>query len=60
MHSPWVEWEWRTALDKKTLRGIQPHPLEPSDVAPPPQELEELQFGTAYEHYLMHLQTLGR
>jgi hypothetical protein len=54
--SDWVEWEWRQALAAKSLRGIQPHPLEPSDVAPPPPELAELQFGTAYECYLGTLQ----
>jgi TIR domain len=54
--SNWVEWEWRQALDAKTLRGIQPHPLEPSDLAPPPPELEDLQFGSAYECYLVTLQ----
>jgi hypothetical protein len=54
--SNWVEWEWRQALAAKTLRGIQPHPLEPSDLAPPPPELQELQFGTAYECYLVTLQ----
>ncbi len=53
--SNWVEWEWRQALAAKTLRGIQPHPLEPSDVAPPPPELADLQFGTAYESYLVSL-----
>src|SRR5207248_4014115 len=26
--SPWVDWEWRTALTAKSLAGIQPHPLE--------------------------------
>lgn len=47
--SPWVEWEWQTALEEKTIQGIQPHPLEPSDLAPPPTELEMLQFGSLYE-----------
>ena len=55
--SPWVEWEWRTALRTKGLDVIQPHPLEPSDVAPPPEELDELQFGNAYERYIMELKT---
>ena len=54
--SSWVDWEWRQALAAKTLLGIQPHPLEPSDLAPPPPELQDLQFGTAYEYYLTTLQ----
>ncbi len=55
MQSEWVDWEWRTALRKKTLRAIQPHPLEPADVAPAPAELAELQFGSAYESYVSSL-----
>jgi hypothetical protein len=55
MKSPWVEWEWRTALAAKTIDGIQPHPLEPSDLAPAPEELSALQFGTIYEWYTHHL-----
>jgi hypothetical protein len=55
MKSPWVDWEWRTALATKSITGIQPHPLEPSDLAPPPKELSALQFGTLYEWYIVHL-----
>lgn len=53
--SEWVEWEWRTALREKSIEGIQPHPLEPADVAPPPHELSSLQFGAMYEWYVRHL-----
>jgi predicted nucleotidyltransferase len=55
MKSPWVDWEWRTALAAKTITGIQPHPLEPSDLAPAPEELSDLQFGAVYEWYIAHL-----
>jgi hypothetical protein len=55
MKSPWVDWEWRTALAEKTIDGIQPHPLEPSDLAPAPKELSALQFGAMYEWYIHHL-----
>jgi len=48
--SPWVEWEWKQALQEH--KAIQPHPLEPVEVAPPPRELEQLQFGAAFELYL--------
>jgi len=54
-HSPWVEWEWKTALREKTTSGIQPHPLEPLEVAPPPEELSTLQFGAMYEWYISQL-----
>jgi len=53
--SEWVEWEWRTALKYKSLEGIQPHPLEPAELAPPPEELSDLQFGSMYEWYLTDL-----
>jgi hypothetical protein len=55
MKSAWVDWEWRTALAAKTISGIQPHPLEPSDVAPAPMELAALQFGALYEWHIVHL-----
>jgi hypothetical protein len=59
MKSKWVDWEWRTALAAKTIDGIQPHPLEPSDLAPAPKELSALQFGTMYEWYIHHLRQSG-
>jgi hypothetical protein len=55
MKSEWVDWEWRTALASKSIAGIQPHPLEPADLAPAPKELSELQFGAMYEWYILHL-----
>jgi len=55
LSSEWVDWEWRTALAEKTLDGIQPHPLEPADLAPPPPELADLQFGSLYEQMLLSL-----
>ena len=55
MASEWVGWEWRTALQEKSISGIQPHPLEPSELAPPPPELSDLQFGAMYEWYVSQL-----
>jgi hypothetical protein len=55
MKSQWVEWEWRTALATKSIARIQPHPLEPSELAPAPKELSDLQFGALYEWYIVHL-----
>jgi len=55
MLSEWVEWEWRTALEHKSLDSIQPHPLEPIELAPAPEELSDLQFGNMYEAYLTQL-----
>ena len=52
MDSEEVDWEWRRALRTKAIDCIQPHPLEPPDLAPPPEELRELQFGGMFESYL--------
>lgn len=44
--SDWVEKEWRYALERRGLGFIDPVPLEPPDVAPPPpKELSELHFN---------------
>jgi hypothetical protein len=55
--SKFVEWEWRTAYAQKGKNGIQPHPLEPTNLAPPPKELEDLQFGAAFEVYMYGLRS---
>lgn len=59
MKSEWVDWEWRTALKTKSLSAIQPHPLEPQELAPPPKELSDLQFGAMYEWYVGYLREPG-
>lgn len=46
--SPWVEWEWRTALELKGLVGIQVQALEPVSSAPPPVELSDIHFGDVF------------
>ncbi len=43
--SEWVEREWRYALEQKGLEGIEPLPIEPADVCPPPPELESKHFN---------------
>jgi len=45
MQSEWVEKEWRLAFETKGIDFIDPVPLEPRDVAPPPPELEAKQFS---------------
>jgi hypothetical protein len=57
MASKLVEWEWHTAYALKGKHAIQPHPLEPSNLAPPPKELEDLQFGNAFEAYMFSLRS---
>ena len=43
--SKWVEKEWRCALESKGLEFIDPVPMEPPDLAPPPSELAGLHFN---------------
>jgi hypothetical protein len=51
--SPWVTWEWQTALERKPSDAMQIHPLA-TDVAPP-EALKHLHFGDVHmlarEHY---------
>jgi len=42
--SPWVEKEWRYALQERGLDFIYPVPLETPKFAPPPMELEAKHF----------------
>ena len=44
--SPWVAWEWQTALHDKGKEQMQIHPLEPN--VKPPEELADLHFGDVY------------
>ena len=44
--SPWVTWEWRTALRERGKQAMQIHPLEAD--AKPPDELKDLHFGDVY------------
>lgn len=43
--SPRVEEEWRYAYEHKGLKAIEPIPLEPSNLCPPPVELESKHFN---------------
>lgn len=43
--SQWVQREWQTALATKGLEAINPVPLQPPSVAPPPPELASLHFS---------------
>jgi hypothetical protein len=45
IQSRWVEREWRTALVLRGLDHIDPVPLQPPAIAPPPAELSALHFN---------------
>lgn len=43
--SKWVEVEWKYALERKGVEGIEPIPIERPDVCPPPEELNQKHFN---------------
>lgn len=43
--SPWVDMEWRYAMESKGIESIEPIPIDPPDVCPPPQELQSKHFN---------------
>jgi len=43
--SKWVDVEWRYALEQKGAESIEPVPLEPPDICPPPKELNHKHFN---------------
>lgn len=44
-NSPWVDQEWHYALEHKGIQAIEPIPLEPPDLCPPPSELSKKHFN---------------
>lgn len=48
--SEWVEREWRYALRQKGFAGVDPLPLEPAEVCPPPAELDWKHFNDALNY----------
>jgi hypothetical protein len=46
--SRWVDWEWREALRLRGIDGIQPVPLDPAALAPPPAELKAEHFNSVH------------
>ena len=43
--SQWVDMEWRYALENKGIEAIEPIPIDPPDVCPPPEELRSKHFN---------------
>lgn len=43
--SPWVDFEWRYALDQKGLDYIEPVSIDPPELCEPPAELSDLHFN---------------
>ncbi len=59
MRSPWVEKEWRCALDSHGLEFIDPVPLDPPDQALPPPELGSLHFNDWELAYARHAPSIN-
>jgi hypothetical protein len=51
--SEWVDFEWRHAYATKGLEGIQPVPVEPAFLCPPPDELKDMHFSDSL-HYVIY------
>lgn len=49
--SPWVEMEWRYALEKKGIDSIEPIPLVLPKDCPPPVELQDKHFSSPELYY---------
>lgn len=49
--SKWVDTEWRYALSTKGIDSIEPIPLEPPTICPPPKELESKHFNDRELYY---------
>lgn len=56
LNSPWVEREWRYALNERGLDFIDPVPLESPEFAPPPTDLASKHFN---DPWLVHIAGTG-
>lgn len=52
MRSEWVEREWRYALSNKGLDSIEPIPIDPPAICPPPKELSSKSFNDRRLYYI--------
>ena len=50
--SRYVEAEWRYALEHKGEEGIEPIPIEPPNLCPPPVELNKKHFNDKLLNYI--------
>lgn len=54
--SRWVDMEWRYALENKGEDAIEPIPIDPPDICPPPIELQQKHF---HDRMLYIIQSVG-
>lgn len=58
--SQWVDFEWRYALDKKGEDCIDPIPIEPPEICPPPLELSAKHFNDRMIYVIKALEYINR
>lgn len=58
--SKWVDFEWRYALEKKGDESIEPIPIEPPEICPPPIELEQKHFNDKMVYVIKALEYMKR
>lgn len=56
----WVDFEWRYALEKKGDECIEPIPIEPPEICPPPIELREKHFNDKMVYVIKALEYIKR
>ena len=52
--SEWVYKEWKYSFDSKGIESIEPIPIEPPDVCPPPEELKSKHFNSRLIYIIEH------
>ncbi len=58
--SEWVDFEWRYALKKKGEDFIDPIPIEPPELCPPPVELQQKHFNDRMIYVIKALEYMNK
>ena len=58
--SEWVEFEWRYALEKKGEDFIDPIPIDPPELCPPPAELQQKHFNDRMIYVIKALEYMNK
>lgn len=58
--SKWVDFEWRYALERKGDECIEPIPIEPPEICPPPIELQQKHFNDKMVYVIKALEYINR
>ncbi len=58
--SEWVDFEWRYALEKKGEDFIDPIPIDPPELCPPPAELQQKHFNDRMIYVIKALEYMNQ